>query len=543
MKSSPQRSRIRRRISAEKRIRFSNDAAPAVGRAGSTTASRTGRRPRGRRRTSRCRRSRSPGRDRLPPTNPSIELLDLVVGHRVAAVGVVVRGQARRRPVRGERVVGVAVLADVVQLVDHHDVGVRRPAGVGQPPEGRDDRVVVVAEVAPGQDPGAVDRHRLDDDHPGAAERPLPVVADVALAGQAALGHVGGVGAEGDPAPQRPVAQPERLEHVRERLAHGAGSPPSTPGCAPSAAGSAFDPAVAAAAARRRRNASIAMTPPIARRGQDHDVDEQPEGERRVARDPEALGDGHHGQLERADVAGPGRDDRDQRDAAREQRRLRDGELDADRLAGRQERAGRGGPGERAEGEGQRRSPAAGRRRRARRAGGAPARAARGRRAMIAATRSAPGSRWAAIPSPRRDDQQRRRRRARAGPRWSSRRGRSGRATASAAIATTITVSTTRSTTTVPRTVVRLMPSPSPSAWLRYELAEASRQDVVGEVADVRVAEDAPVGQRRDRREERAPASAARADVDERRDEHHRDPGRRCGAQDLERRLRCRPSG
>ena len=40
--------------------------------------------------------------------------------------------------------------------------------------------------------------------------------------------------------------------------------------------------------------------------------------------------------------------------------------------------------------------------------------------------------------------------------------------TASAAMATTMTVSTTRSTTTVPRTVVRLIPSRSPSAWLRY---------------------------------------------------------------------------
>jgi hypothetical protein len=32
---------------------------------------------------------------------------------------------------------------------------------------------------------------------------------------------------ERDPAPQRPVPQPEGFEHVRKRLAHGAGSPPS----------------------------------------------------------------------------------------------------------------------------------------------------------------------------------------------------------------------------------------------------------------------------------------------------------------------------
>ena len=42
---------------------------------------------------------------------PVDDLLDLGLGHRVAAVGVVVRRQARRRPVRRERVVGVAVLA------------------------------------------------------------------------------------------------------------------------------------------------------------------------------------------------------------------------------------------------------------------------------------------------------------------------------------------------------------------------------------------------------------------------------------------------
>ena len=61
------------------------------------------------------------------------DLLDLGLGHRVAAVRVVVRRQPRRRPVRGEGVVGVAVLPDVIQLLDHHDVGVRVPTGVGQP--------------------------------------------------------------------------------------------------------------------------------------------------------------------------------------------------------------------------------------------------------------------------------------------------------------------------------------------------------------------------------------------------------------------------
>ena len=61
--------------------------------------------------------------------------------------------------------------------------GLRLAARVGEPSEGRDDRVVVVAEVAAGQDRRAVDRDGLDHDHPRAAERPLPVVADVSIAG------------------------------------------------------------------------------------------------------------------------------------------------------------------------------------------------------------------------------------------------------------------------------------------------------------------------------------------------------------------------
>ncbi len=42
--------------------------------------------------------------------------------------------------------------------------------------------IVVVAEVAAGQDRRAVDRHWLHHDHPRPAECPLPVVADVAIA-------------------------------------------------------------------------------------------------------------------------------------------------------------------------------------------------------------------------------------------------------------------------------------------------------------------------------------------------------------------------
>ncbi len=54
----------------------------------------------------------------------------------------------------------------------------------------RDDGVVIVAEVASRQDGGPVDGHRLHDDHPGATEGALAVVADVSIAGQPGLGHV-----------------------------------------------------------------------------------------------------------------------------------------------------------------------------------------------------------------------------------------------------------------------------------------------------------------------------------------------------------------
>ena len=153
---------------------------------------------------------------------------------------------------------------------------------------------------------------------------------------------------------------------------------------------------------------------------------------------------------------------------------------------------------------------------------------------MISVTRAAPGSRWAAIPRPSpmtsSDTKATPSRTALLiTPRTLSTR------TASAAIATTMTVSTTRSTTTVPRTVVRLDVLALAQRVAPVQLAEPRRQDVVGEIADVRVAEDAPVRQRRDRREEGAPASTARADVDRRRHEHHGDPGRRRRPQDIER--------
>ena len=157
-------------------------AAPTVGHGGSTTAARTGRRARGTRRTPRPRRTRSaapaPRRRRSRRSISSISSL----GHRVAAVAVVVDGRPRRRPGRAEGVVEVAVLADVVQLL--HDRGALGVHGVGDPPGSRrDDGVVAVPEVAAGEHGGRVHRHGLDDDHRRPAAGPLAVVAEVTSAG------------------------------------------------------------------------------------------------------------------------------------------------------------------------------------------------------------------------------------------------------------------------------------------------------------------------------------------------------------------------
>ena len=160
---------------------------------------------------------------------------------------------------------------------------------------------------------------------------------------------------------QRLVAKAERLEDVREAIRHGQTSVVGSGGwVAGAGSGAAVGRCVGRGrlargdrlrSSRRRRIASIAITPPIEVVARIIRWTSKPERERVVARDAEALGDPDDRQLERPDEAGPGRDDRDQRHAAREQGRLRQRQLDADRLAGGKERAGRGGPGEGAEGE------------------------------------------------------------------------------------------------------------------------------------------------------------------------------------------------
>ena len=108
------------------------------------------------------------------------------------------------------------MLAHVIELLDHHDVRVRVAARVDQPSEGRNHAVIVVAEVAARQNSSAVDRDRLDHDHPGASERSLAVIADVSLPGQPVDRHVGGVGPEVDTTTEGFVAELKRLEDVRK---------------------------------------------------------------------------------------------------------------------------------------------------------------------------------------------------------------------------------------------------------------------------------------------------------------------------------------
>ena len=109
------------------------------------------------------------------------ELLDLRLAHGVAAVGVVVGGQAGRRPGRLEGIVEVAVLPHVIDLMNHH--GAVFVAGIGDAAEMRDHRIVPVAEVAAGENAGGVGGDRLAHDHRRAAPGTLAVVAQVAFPG------------------------------------------------------------------------------------------------------------------------------------------------------------------------------------------------------------------------------------------------------------------------------------------------------------------------------------------------------------------------
>ena len=146
------------------------------------------------------------------------DLLDLGLGHGMAAVGIVEGGQTRGRPARLVGIVEIAVLADMIELMADHRA--MRMDGIGDFAEMRNDLVGRVAEIAARQNGGAMHRHRLDDDHRSTAARALLVIAAMPLAGQAHVRHVGGVRAEDDAIAQGLVAKLQRLEQGRKLVRH-----------------------------------------------------------------------------------------------------------------------------------------------------------------------------------------------------------------------------------------------------------------------------------------------------------------------------------
>ena len=196
MKSGPQALRMPSAISVTKRSRFLQAAAPGIVA------------PVGERRPELVDQAGIAGEE-VDPVEPALlvahrlvdegldELADLRLAHGVAAPGVVVADLAGGGPVGRPGVVLIAVGADVIDLVAHD--GAVAVALVGDPAE-VGDHGVVGHEVAAREDRRRMRRGGLDHDHPGAAARTLPVVAEVALGRQPALRHVRGVRAEDDAA-------------------------------------------------------------------------------------------------------------------------------------------------------------------------------------------------------------------------------------------------------------------------------------------------------------------------------------------------------
>src|SRR5690349_10839124 len=105
------------------------------------------------------------------------------------------------------------MLADMIELVA--DDGAMGMNGIRDFAEMRDDLVARMTEIAARQDRGAMHRYRLDHDHRGPAARALLVIAAMAFAREAALGHVGRMRTENDAVAQGLVAQLERLKEIR----------------------------------------------------------------------------------------------------------------------------------------------------------------------------------------------------------------------------------------------------------------------------------------------------------------------------------------
>ncbi len=139
-------------------------------------------------------------------------LFDLGLAHGMAAVAVVIARPAGRRPVRVQGIVGIAMGADMVELLDHHSAF--RLGGFGQPAKMRDDLFAAMAKITARQNGSGMNRHRFHHDHRRPAERPFPVIGDMLVGRQTVFRHVGGMGAEDDPVAQFLVAQRHRLEHM-----------------------------------------------------------------------------------------------------------------------------------------------------------------------------------------------------------------------------------------------------------------------------------------------------------------------------------------
>ena len=106
-------------------------------------------------------------------------LFYLARAQRMATVRIVVGGKSRRAPVWHERQIRVAVLTDMIKLLQYGGaVGMYR---FGNLTEMWDDGIVTVAKVPPGQYRSGVHRHWFDHDHCGTTARTFFVVAAMAL--------------------------------------------------------------------------------------------------------------------------------------------------------------------------------------------------------------------------------------------------------------------------------------------------------------------------------------------------------------------------
>ena len=148
------------------------------------------------------------------------QFFDFPFRHAVGAVAVMIAGMARGGPMGLEAEVGIAMRADMVELLQ--DDGALGAGGVGHLAEGGDDVVGAVQVVAARQDARAVDGDGFHHDHARAALGAFGDVAERAGAGMAHVGHVVGMRAEHDAVAQRGAAQRDGRGEVGVLADHGA---------------------------------------------------------------------------------------------------------------------------------------------------------------------------------------------------------------------------------------------------------------------------------------------------------------------------------